>query len=68
MKETDPAASKLAAIQQLWKELERTNPDAPEYEGLMLKIHALSAEYQALVDAASKPSKPPGRPRPEKEK
>jgi hypothetical protein len=56
--ETNAAVSKLAAIQQLWNEIERTKPDTPEYEGLMLEIRALSAEYQALVDAASKSSKP----------
>jgi hypothetical protein len=52
--EGNPALDKLRRIQQLWAELGRTKPDAPEYETIMEEIRILSTEYQALVD----PKKP----------
>lgn len=50
----DTASEKLERIHQLWKELERMEPDTSESEALMAKIRALSAEYQALTDAPKK--------------
>ena len=43
----ETASQKLQRIHQLWKELERTKPDASESEALMKKIRVLSAEYQS---------------------
>jgi hypothetical protein len=57
MNETDVVLDKLQRIQQLWLELGRTRLDTPEYVALMKKIRVLSAEYQALVDAAKKPDR-----------
>jgi hypothetical protein len=54
MSEANVALDKLQAIQHLWTELGRTGLNTPEYEALMNKIRVLSAEYQALVDAALK--------------
>lgn len=48
-------SEKLERIRQLWKELERMKPNTSEAEALMEKIRALSAEYQALIDAPQKP-------------
>jgi hypothetical protein len=49
------APQKLERIYQLWKELERMEPNTSESEAVMKKIRALSAEYQALIDAPQKP-------------
>jgi hypothetical protein len=57
MNEMNAAVDKLKSIQQLWRELGRTESEAPEYETLMKKIRTLSAEYQALLDASKKPAK-----------
>jgi hypothetical protein len=51
MHKTDDALEKLERIQNLWEELGRTKVSDPEYETLMKKIRALSAEYQALIDS-----------------
>lgn len=51
----DTASEKLERIHQLWKELEGLEPNTSESEALIKKIHALSAEYQALTDAPPKP-------------
>jgi hypothetical protein len=48
-------SEKLERIHQLWKDLERTKPNTNEAEALTEKIRALSAEYQALIDAPQKP-------------
>jgi hypothetical protein len=50
----DTASQKLERIHQLWKELERMEPNTSEYEALMEKIRALSAEYQSLMDTPKK--------------
>jgi hypothetical protein len=57
MSKSDIAVEKLQRIQELWRELGRTRAGAPEYETLLKKIPVLSAEYQALLDAARKPTK-----------
>lgn len=57
MTDTNRAVDKLQSIQDLWRQLGRTKVDAAEYESLMKKIRVLSAEYQALVDGASKRDK-----------
>ena len=49
---------KLASIQNLWIELRATKMDTPEYETIIKQIGALSAEYQALVDEATKSKGP----------
>jgi hypothetical protein len=51
----ETASEKLRRIHQLWRELERTKPNTSESEALMEKIRALSAEYQAFINAAKKP-------------
>jgi predicted nucleic acid-binding Zn-ribbon protein len=51
----DRIFDQLERIQQLWKELERLKPNTIEYERLVEKIRALSAEYVALIDAPKKP-------------
>jgi hypothetical protein len=56
MNETNVAIEKLQRIQELWRELGRTESNAPGYETLLKKIRVLSAEYQELVDAARKPT------------
>jgi hypothetical protein len=56
MNETNVAIEKLSRIQELWRELGRTESNAPGYEPLLKKIRVLSAEYQELVDAARKPT------------
>jgi len=56
MNETKVAVEKLQRIQELWRELGRTESSAPGYETLLKKIRVLSAEYQELVDAARKPT------------
>jgi hypothetical protein len=56
MNETNVAIEKLQHIQELWRELGRTESNAPGYETLLKKIRVLSAEYQELVDAARKPT------------
>ena len=55
MSEIKVAIDKLRSIQELWRELGRTESNAPGYETLLKKIRALSAEYQELVDAAKRP-------------
>jgi hypothetical protein len=52
-----PANVKLQRIQQLWVELSRTKLNSPEYQDIMKKIHALSAEYRSPVDASQKGEK-----------
>jgi hypothetical protein len=56
MNETNVAIEKLQRIQELWRELGRTESNTPGYETLLKKIRVLSAEYQELVDAAWKPT------------
>jgi hypothetical protein len=58
MNETKVAVEKVQRIQELWRELGRTESSAPGYEALLKKIRVLSAEYQELVDAARKPTGP----------
>ena len=53
----DTASEKLERIHQLWKVLERMKPDTGESQALMDKIRVLSAEYQALTEAAKKPAR-----------
>jgi hypothetical protein len=48
------ASKKLDRIHQLWKELERMDPNTSEAEALMKKIRALSAEYEALTHATQR--------------
>jgi hypothetical protein len=55
MSEADLAVDKLRRIQQLWTELGRTKLNAPEYQTVLARIRILSAEYQAILDAAPKP-------------
>jgi hypothetical protein len=55
MNDANPAIDKLQRIQQLWAELGRTKLNGSEYRDIMKNIRALSAEYQALVDAFPKP-------------
>jgi hypothetical protein len=56
--DTKAAIQKLERIQQLWRELGRTKSSTPEYEVLLKKILALSAEYEALLPTAKKGEKP----------
>jgi hypothetical protein len=53
----ETASQKLQRIHQLWKELERTKPEAGESEALMKKIRVLSAEYQKLTEGPKQPQK-----------
>ncbi len=46
---------KLERIRRLWAELKTTSLDSPQYTALVREIQALSKEYTALVDAATKP-------------
>jgi hypothetical protein len=55
MNETKVAVEKLQRIQELWRELGRTESSAPGYETLLKKIRVFSAEYPELVDAAKNP-------------
>ncbi len=48
----------LQRITSLWKELELTKPGSSEYVALLNQIRVLSGEYEALIDAPKKPSKP----------
>jgi hypothetical protein len=57
MNDTSPVFVKLERIQQLWAELGQTKVNSPEYGDIMKKLRALSAEYQALVDALRKGEK-----------
>ena len=45
---------KLARIQKLWIELRAMKMDTPDYNTIIKQIGVLSAEYQALVDEATK--------------
>jgi hypothetical protein len=58
MTERTPANIKLQRIQQLWVELGETKVNSPEYQDIMKKIRALSAEYHLPVDAPRKGEKP----------
>jgi hypothetical protein len=42
--------TRLAGIQELWRELGRTPRGSPTYETLMEQIRAASLAYQALID------------------
>jgi len=44
----------LERIRASWKELGGLRHGTSEYEALLNKIRALSAEYQALIDAPKK--------------
>ena len=55
MNETKVAVEQLQRIQELWRELGRTESSSPEYQPLIAQIRVLSAEYQALVDSVKKP-------------
>ena len=57
MTERNSANVKLQRIQQLWVELSRTKLNSPEYQDIMKKIHALSAEYHSPVDPPQKGEK-----------
>jgi hypothetical protein len=46
---------KVQQIQELWLELGRAKPNTSEYGIIVKKIRILSAEYQALVEARTKP-------------
>ncbi|GAC1641142.1 MAG: hypothetical protein NVS9B14_22780 [Candidatus Acidiferrum sp.] len=46
----------LQRIHLLWKKLEETKPDTPEYAALMKQIRALSDEYRSLIDVPKKPT------------
>jgi hypothetical protein len=45
---------RLEHILQLWKKLEVTKPDTPEYDAFMREIRILSNEYNQLIDAPKK--------------
>ena len=49
----------MQRITLLWKELELTKSGSSEYVALLNQIRVLSGEYEALIDAPKKPSKPP---------
>lgn len=51
MTDANRAIAKLQRIQQLWVELGRTKVKSHEYQNIMIKLRALSAEYQAFVAA-----------------
>jgi DNA repair ATPase RecN len=51
METASEKVERIERIHQLWKELERMKPNTSEAEALMEKNRALSAEYQALIDA-----------------
>jgi hypothetical protein len=51
----DKIIEKLERITQLWKELRQTKPRTIEYNELLKKIRALSAEYQTLAEAKDTP-------------
>jgi hypothetical protein len=57
LNETNAAANKLKRIRKLWEELAQTKLRTVEYQAIMKRIRALSAEYQVLVDASEKPEK-----------
>jgi TnpA family transposase len=51
--------TRLAGIQELWRELGRTPRSSPTYEALMEQIRAASLAYQALIDVHRElPAKP----------
>jgi hypothetical protein len=51
--------TRLAGIQELWRELGRTPRSSPPYEALMEKIRAESLAYQALINVRQeRPAKP----------
>ena len=51
--------TRLAGIQQLWRELGRTPRSSPTYEVLMEQIRAESLAYQAIIDVRQgRPAKP----------
>jgi hypothetical protein len=58
MTERTPANVKLQRIQQLWAELRGTKLNSTEYQDIMKKIHALSADYHSPVGAPRKGEKP----------
>ena len=49
---TEP--DKLQRVYELLAELKKTKVNTPEHEALLKKIRALSAEYQALIEAPPK--------------
>jgi hypothetical protein len=51
MNDANVAVDKLKRIQQLWAELGRTGLNSTEYDDIMKKIRAISADYQSLIDA-----------------
>jgi hypothetical protein len=57
MKEKDPAIPRLRRIREMWKELQKTEENSPEYERLVEQIRVLATEYKALVNAPKKPEK-----------
>jgi len=57
MTNTNPAVVKLQHIQKLWRELGRAKLNSPEYQDIMKKLRALSAEYQSLIAAPQKGEK-----------
>ncbi|HXN28984.1 MAG TPA: hypothetical protein VN902_17780 [Candidatus Acidoferrales bacterium] len=57
MNDANEAVDKLKRIQQLWVELGRTHLNSPEYDDIMKKIRAMSADYQSLIDAPPKGEK-----------
>jgi hypothetical protein len=57
MTDTNSAIAKLQRIQRLWLELGRTKLSTPEYQDIMKKIRALSAEYHARLVAPQKGEK-----------
>ncbi len=57
MDKAKSALEKLRRIQELWLALERIGPNAPEYAGLVKQIHAMSSDYQTLIESLHKPDK-----------
>ena len=53
--EMDRVFDTLERIRMLWKRLGELQAGTSEHEALMKQIRALSAEYQALIDAPKKP-------------
>jgi hypothetical protein len=48
--------TRLAGIQELWRELGRTPRGSPTYEPLMEQIRVASLAYQALITVRQEPT------------
>jgi hypothetical protein len=51
MNNSSASVNKLQRIKNLWEELGRTKANSPQYETLIIKIRALSADYQSSISA-----------------